>query len=219
MAIVMGVTRGTSKDTSVWSITFATFATIIGLIIPQIYFGTMVFITGMLAYYVSFMPIIKKINNVNIFHLAYIAIAINIILSISMLAYMNNLGTESNQNLITSKLNNIILNQDTGGSTYELVDTGLCQPEDVNCETQLQKGTTENDNFDLIGGILNIAGILGKGIALIAYASLGTAIVGTQLILLISNPVIAFLVGMALISWNLAIVYNIVKFVLNKRGV
>lgn len=220
--LIIGATRGMTKNSDLWAITFSAFAFLISMIIPNTPWALTIWLLGGIGLMVSFLPLLEKLNDSNIFTIAIIFMLTNIILVISLNAYNESFGWQDNIEEIQSDLATMM------GDEYNAVnsgvpDHGLCTPEQQNngeCDAKAEKGSFNPLIFDVFASILAMGDYIAKAIKLGGMAVLGPFIVASILSpkLLIVNPIIYWLMTFFAFMIEVAILYKVIAFILNKRG-
>lgn len=217
LGLIMAITRGMTKNSEKWAITFALFAWIIALAIPNTVWAVGVFAAGSVALIFALMPIMTKMEDVNIFVIAVIALCLNLIMVIGAggfqesLYWMDNLG-EAQQDIAE------LLGTSNSAFDGAVPEHGLCRPDDPSCSSSAIAGAFNPLIYDVFASVLTIGDYIAKAIKLAGAAVFAPFVISAYIRTHITNFVVWFLISVLMVLFNFAIIYKVIAFVLNKRG-
>lgn len=224
LGLVLAISRSMTKNNDHWGLIFSSFAWIIALIIPQIWYSALIFGFGAFGLTLAFMPIIEKAGDNNIFMLAIIAGVLNALLLFGTGAYDVSLAWQDNFDSSLSDISSIT------GTQFNNIGEGLpeydvCAPNEVNsngepCKSDVVSGTFNQNLFVPFASVLTIGTYIGKAVAFIGMTALAPVVITTTLASdgYFTNTIIILLMGFLVSLWQMAIFYKLVLFILNKRG-
>lgn len=206
--MIIGIARGLTRDgknfTFIGSILAFTFGIIL---LPNEYQSGILFITGQIGLIISYYPLLKEYQEVDIWKKVLLLFFVGISLGFVTNVYMANAGqfTEASSNAA-------ILGAVNWGITYTNASNQGVGLDNIG------SGTQDNTLFQILDGMLAIGkGVVAAGkLFLIGLGSLGMMVYLTAG--LIQNPVIAWLVSILLIGINFTFIINVINFLFNKRG-
>lgn len=217
LAVIAGITRGMSDEPSQWGLIFSVTSWLIAFTLPHVIFGSILFLIGALGFYFAYEPLLKKVEISNIFIMSKITLAVFLTLSFGLIMHDATMGYAPNEEKLLSGMDEFY-SWSTNWRSANEVGTGLCAPNDQACTNELEGGFINTLIYDIIGGILNLAGYVSKAIKYASYVVLAPTIIGGRIVSFIVNPFISTIIYLFTFLWNIAILYNVIKFVLNKRG-
>lgn len=217
LGLILGAVRGITKNSELWAITFSAIAWLIAMMIPTVTWALTIFIAGAVGISLSFMPILKKMEDTNIFAIAIISMVINILLLFGSGAYKMSLGWEDNINGIQDDIGSLLGAQAT--SAQAITPThGLCRPDDPTCTTETTASSFLDSVFDPILSALAVVTYIGKAMNLAGSAVLAPFVIAKTILSKIGNTIIYYLIAIMVTFWNFAIIYKTIAFILSKRG-
>lgn len=225
LGILFGVMRGMSKNADVWAITFSAFAWAFALAIPNPWWASSIFLAGAIGITTAFMPIMKELQQSSIFGLAIVAAIMNIILLVGLGAYDESITWGDNFAESQTDIENLF-NVGGGALTNQTPGHGLCSPNDAGlpagedniCDTEALQGSYNPLYFDPIAGVITMGKYVGKGIKFAGMAVLAPIIISQDLKTLANNTLVIILIGIYANVWNLVILWQVIRFMLNRRG-
>lgn len=220
LGLLFGITRGMTKDKDMWALIFSSFAWLIALIVPNTIFAATIFLAGAIGITLAYMPVIKELAESNIFIVAAIALIVNISLLFGAGIFYQSVGWGTNLDNARAGIMNVTYNVSSESGDI-MVEHGLCARGSTvrgECNPTPLEGVFNSVVFDVFASILAIGTYITKAITLAGMAVLAPIIIAQTFSTLIANTFVGYLIAIYIVFWNLAIIYNIIKFILNKRG-
>jgi hypothetical protein len=215
--IIFGITRGMTKNNEMWAITFSAFAWLIALMIPNVPWAIGIFVMGAIGITISFMPLLKKMGDTNIFTMAIISVIINLLLVFGSGAFTYSLDWNSNIGGIQDDIAEL-LGEETTALDSNAPSNGLCRPDDSTCSSGALAGAFNPLIFDVFASVLTIGDYISKAIKFAGMVIFAPFVIGSIIKPMISNIIIFYLIAILISIWNLSILYKVIAFILNKRG-
>lgn len=218
LGIVMGIARGMTKNQEMWGVSFATFAWLIALIAPNQTWAVGMFIAGAVALTTIFASMMPSINENNIFVIATIAGILSVIMLIGSGTFTKSANwgynLEQARTDVYGTLNVVKLNY-----IAETPNHQICQMGDNSCQNVAIQNSAYNPGFfDVIASVLAIGRYVSIAITFIGMAVLAPFLLTTVIAAYVMNPFIAILIGVYANMYNIVVLYHVIKFILNKRG-
>lgn len=217
LGLILGAVRGMTKNSEMWAIGFSALAWLIAMMIPNVPWAITIFTAGAIGITLAFMPILKKMEDTNIFTIAIISAIINLLIVFGSGAMAYSLDWQTNMDSVQTDIATT-LGVETANFESTSPQHGLCRPDDPNCQTGAIAGAFNNLIFDVFASVLAIGDYISKAIKLAGLVVFAPFVLTNVIKPMITNTIIFYLVAIMVSMWNLAIVYKIIAFVLNKRG-
>lgn len=220
LGLIFGIARGMTKNHDMWALIFSAFAWTMALIAPNTLFAGTIFVAGAIGITLAYTPLIKQATESNIFLVAIIAALINVSMLIGVGAFGESLNWGTNIDEVQTDIITI-LGQETTAISQETPAHGLCTPSQERagtCTPSAIGGTFNPLIFDVFASILTIGDYIGKAIKFAGMAVFAPFIISGLLAGMVTNGFIGYMIGLYATFWNLVVLYNIIKFILNKRG-
>lgn len=216
--MIMGAVRGMTKNQDMWAIGFGMLAWTIAILIPNTIWAGSIFLMGTVGIMLSFMPLINKTEDSNIFALAVLFIILNIIILLGSGAFLQSSQWQYNQDDVREDILNLFqsINSDYGD---EIPTSGLCttiQQQQGTCTPEVETENLDSSFFDVFTSMISIGVFISKGLALAVGVLYAPALI--QTLFVNGNPFIYGLMSIVIFLLDGIIVYKIVAFILNKRG-
>lgn len=223
-ALILGAVRSITKDTRHWAILFGSISWLLSLIITNPLQSGMMFTLGTIGVWLSMSSQFERYRDMDILQFAFGSLIIGIIFTSGFAMYDGIRGDVTDRDRITAawsylpdKLNNWANQVDSSGAQ----SSGLCDVvENPNCQDSLQQASAYDAGiFDIFYAILKLAAYIAKVIKFMGLAITAPAMVALRMNIMMAKSSMGLaLANIALMLWNLAIVYQVAKFMLAKRG-
>ncbi len=182
LGLILGATRGMSKNSEVWAITFSAFAWLIAMMIPNVPWAITIFLCGSVGIILSFLPVLKKMGDTNIFIIGIISLIINLLLVFGSGSFTDSLGWTTNIDNIQVDIAHTLGISTTAMGT-NVPDHGLCRPDvpKSECEETVSSGGIwDSLLFDVFASIMAIGDYIFKAIKLAGMAVLAPFVIAKQ---------------------------------------
>lgn len=218
LGILFGIARGMSSNHRMWALTFSTFAWITSFVMVDTIFASTIFAAACIGYILTFQPMISDLGQSNVYIVAAMSMAIHLVLAFMLMFNAAYTETQTDQDIIQSILDPALDKLNTEYETRQ-IEAGVCDPADNECTDTATTGGFDSGIFDTLASIINIGKFAINALKFIGYIVLAPFVIGVQIAGLAANGVVSALVGLLAFFWNLTNLYNLYKFILNKRGV
>lgn len=221
IGILATMTKSITKDQDVWALLFSSLAWLFALMIPEMFLSTTLFLIGCIGLFFAYTGLLKLLQSTNIFVIAIIAWGIYTVLLIGTGAYTTDLAWATSYEQTQSDIATVVAGISPWGSTVDDISShGLCNPilGSGLCENSIIKAVFNLGIFDYIASFFNILGYIGKAVKFAGMAVMAPFILRNVLITYVENTIIYNIMMLMYQLFNIVILYNIIKFVLAKRG-